>query len=196
MNKEQQREAEAMKQTLKNGLFNGLKASPNCDLYQEVNFGNPDFTDEKNLLPSSVWDVSGFAPKQLDDSDEAPTGWVFTLGSTWMSPPLSVMSPHLFPLEFLTKEIIIEGYNGNKPFCFIDQWQVGEDGDVWAGIEFDHGNNRLIKDLKSIAEHNIYHDIQYLPSVVVDLMRKLHFNTEGVKEFIDASESKVYEPKK
>ena len=168
--KEQQNEK--MKQTLNSGLFNGLKFSVlNGDAF--FSHLHVDYPELAGIINDRV-----------------------ILNNGYKDHPIEFVTPHLFPLSYLTKEITVEGYNGNKPFCFIDQWEVGDDGDVWAGIEFDHGNNRLIKDLESIAEHNIYHDIQYLPSVVVDLMRKLHFNTEGVKEFIDASKSKVYEPKK
>ena len=186
MNKEQR--TEAMINTLKNGLFNGLKASPNCNLYEEVGFADPDFTDEKNLLPSSVWEVSGYAPKQLDNSDEAPSGWVFTLGSTWMSPSVSVMSPHLFPLEYLLKEITVEGYNDNKPFVPYDKLFFGSEEKVhmqgeWFLEQINNGNGHIAVNL--------------LDHYKVLALNKMKFNTEGLEpsEFINAAESGVYTPK-
>lgn len=106
------------------------------------------------------------------------------------------LTPYLFSLEDLMTPIRVEGYNDGKEFVFTELWEVGDEG-CEAGYEFDNGNIKLLRTLEDIARHNVTHDVKYLPSAVVDLMRKLHFNTEGLSEFdyINAAESKVYEPK-
>lgn len=183
-------------ETLKNGIGNGLKFSPNCDLYEEVSFDDCDFTEPENLQPESVWLLSGFSPEQTSHNDGDPSGWIFTIKNTWMCPPIEMMNPHLFPLSNLVKPMRFEGFNAGEEFIFTELWEVGDD-DCFMSVDFGNGNARLISDLETIAKRNIHHDIKYLPSVVVKLMEFLKFNTEDLppSDFIDASISKVYDPK-
>ena len=94
------------------------------------------------------------------------------------------LKPHLFPLSHLTKPIRVEGYNNGKDFVPI-------------GLLFDNKLEKsfFVAELMNLkTPHAI---IPYLKSWQVKLIERWHFNTEGLdpSDYIDASESKVYEPK-
>lgn len=99
-------------------------------------------------------------------------------GSIWISDRMSVdfesadeIDIALWDLSYLTKEIEHEG----RVFIPIDVFEITDDSDSYS-IEYDHGNIKLIRDLKSIAENNLYFDIQFLPFEVVQRLIFWHFN--------------------
>ena len=79
------------------------------------------------------------------------------------------LKPILYDLSWLTREITHEG----ETFVPIEKFEIGDDD---SGIEYDHGNIRLIKDLESISKYNSYHDIQFLPFEVVQRLIEWKFN--------------------
>lgn len=76
------------------------------------------------------------------------------------------------PASQLTKEIEHDGKN----FIPVDYFEIGDDDSYF--FEFDHGNIKLIKTLRKIAEYNVEFDFQFLPSVVVDKLKELYFNLD------------------
>lgn len=167
--KEQQNEA--MKQTLKNGLFNGLKFSSTMDLLQGDNRFNIYWT-----IDGVVKLFGDYCVNTLENSDAYP---------------IKTVTPHLFPLSHLTKEIVIEGYNDNKPFVPV---LLLFDKFVKMGcMDHDDHNDQVDGILFMIEQH-----IDEVPVKWVIELNKMKFNTEGLKpdQFIDASKSKVYQPKK
>ena len=173
--------------TLKAGLLTGLKASPNNDLYENLAFYE-DFTEPENLRESSVWDSSGYSPKQVELFLEGLDGWIFTMDGAWMCPGIDNMNPHLFPLSSLTKEIRVEGYNDGKAFVMSELLN----SIYGVTVEYDKDCGLWYK-LTSTNSINIFEGVE----PIIQLFKRLHFNTEGLdpSEFIDAAESKVYTPK-
>jgi hypothetical protein len=101
---------------------------------------------------------------------------------------ISKIIPHYFPLSDLTKEIRVEGYNDGKAFVLVE-------------LLFDSHNfgfTELFEFTQWINAHVETDTIHQLPCVFILEMIKSKFNTEGLdhSDYIDASESKVYEPKK
>jgi hypothetical protein len=78
--------------------------------------------------------------------------------------------PLLRPLSDLTKEI---DHDGEK-LVPIEWFEVGDE--EYYFHEFDFGNIKLIKNLKSISEHNCFYDINYLPYSVVQKLLEWHFD--------------------
>jgi hypothetical protein len=78
--------------------------------------------------------------------------------------------PLLHPLSDLTKEI---DHNGER-FVPVEWFEIGDDGG--ESLEYTHGNIKLIKTLKFIAEYNIHNDINYLPYGVVQKLHEWHFD--------------------
>lgn len=60
----------------------------------------------------------------------------------------------------------------------LDFFEIGDDNNY--SIEFDNGNIKLIKNLKSIADNKCYFDIQFLPYVVVQQLIEWHFDVFGL----------------
>lgn len=91
-------------------------------------------------------------------------------------------TPHLFLLEYLTKEITVEGYNGGEPFVPIE----------WIEENCSIGHYELIN---QVLEDDRW--LNQLPKYIYDYLSKWHFNTENLPadQFINAAESKVYKPK-
>jgi hypothetical protein len=87
---------------------------------------------------------------------------------------IEIIKPILRPLSDLTKEI---EHNGER-FVPIEYFEIGDD-DGYC-YEFDHGNINLIKGLKVTAEHNIYHDLQFLPYAVAQKLIEWHFDFQGL----------------
>lgn len=87
---------------------------------------------------------------------------------------LAYCKPYLRPLSDLTSEI---EHNGAR-FVPIEYFEIGDD-DNYA-FEFDSGNIKLINKLSSIASHNVYHDIQFLPHAVVQKLTEWHFDHQGL----------------
>ena len=86
------------------------------------------------------------------------------------------LKPILLPLSDLTKEI---NY-GLSTYAFTDLFEIGDcDGCVF---EFEHGNIKTIKSLENISKYNSYHDINYLPNAVVNMMYEYHFDVFGLIE--------------
>ncbi len=79
----------------------------------------------------------------------------------------------LHPISKLTQEIEV---NGEK-FVPIEWFEIGDDD---SGIEYDHGNVKLIKTLESIARHNNFHDVEFLPFSVVQKLFEWHFDVFGL----------------
>tara|TARA_R110000772_G_scaffold122621_1_gene228866 strand:- start:1821 stop:2234 length:414 start_codon:yes stop_codon:yes gene_type:complete len=95
---------------------------------------------------------------------------------------LDTCKPHYFNLSDLTKEIRVEGYNDGEAFVPVE----------WVA------NNCSIGDESCIM--TVYNDDRWLnslPKYIHQYLIEWHFNTEGLNpsDYIDASESKVYEPK-
>ena len=86
-----------------------------------------------------------------------------------------IFRPYLYSMDYLTKEIEHKG----ERFIPIEKFEIGDDD---YGIEYDHGNIRLIKDLESISKYNSYHDIQFLPFEVVQRLIEWHFNVFGLSD--------------
>lgn len=82
--------------------------------------------------------------------------------------------PLLRPLSQLTQVIVHDGHE----LKFIELFEIGDEGGY--NYEFDHGNVKLIEHLKTIASHDLYHDIAYLPYQVVCEMHRFHFDTTGL----------------
>lgn len=78
--------------------------------------------------------------------------------------------PILHPLTDLTKEI---EHNGEK-FVPIEWFEIGDDEN--NSNEYDSGNVKLIRSLKSLAENGIVNDVDYLPFGVVQKLIKWHFD--------------------
>jgi len=85
------------------------------------------------------------------------------------------VKPILYSMDMLTKPIEHKG----ERFIPVDKFEIGDDD---SGIEYDHGNIGLIKDLESISKHNSYHDVQFLPYEVVQRLISWHFNVFGLDE--------------
>ena len=107
---------------------------------------------------------------------------------------IEICKPHLFPLPSLTKEIRVEGYNDDKAFVPMEELSEMsfdyDDPDAATDLYYDYGKQDwYLPDPQ---------EIKNLPSWVVDFMNDWHFNTLDLlpSDYIDASESKVYEPKK
>lgn len=84
--------------------------------------------------------------------------------------------PILRPLSDLTKDI---NY-GLSTYAFTDLFEIGDcDGCVFG---FEHGNIKTIKSLENISKYNSYHDINYLPNAVVNMMYEYHFDVFGLIE--------------
>lgn len=84
------------------------------------------------------------------------------------------IKPILRPLSDLTKEIKY----GLSTYAFIDLFEMGDcDGCIF---EFEHGNIKTIKSISSIAQNSSYHDINYLPHAVVNMMVEYHFDVFGL----------------
>lgn len=169
--KEQQNEP--IKQTLKNGLFNGLKWSANdlAIFNMDLEYGESGW----ERRPMTVQNVCVSLNKlEIEIANEDNSIGMIELEE---------VTPHLFPLEYLTKEIVIEGYNNNEPFVPRD-WIVNNSF-IGSSCFIDNaiGDNKWVN---------------HLPKYIHDYLVKMKFNTEDVppESFIDASESKVYEPKK
>lgn len=96
--------------------------------------------------------------------------------------------PHLFNLSDLNKPIRVEGYNDGEEFVTYDKLFFGTDERVHQQGEWF---------LEQIREGKGHHAVKLLPYFMVLALRKMKFNTEGLDEsdYIDASKSKVYEPK-
>lgn len=94
--------------------------------------------------------------------------------------------PHLFPLSHLNKPIRVEGYNDGEEFVLIREIKLDFDHEYSWCMKWDH----ILKIIDSGK-------LQLLPDWIKGRMNLFHFNTEGLDEsdYIDASESKVYEPK-
>lgn len=78
-------------------------------------------------------------------------------------------------LSGLTKEIEV---NGEK-FIPIEYFEIGDEPSDFP-YEFDTGNINLIRTLETISKHNVYHDVKYLPSIVVEKLHEWHFDTENL----------------
>lgn len=90
-----------------------------------------------------------------------------SFGSMWFKPILR-------PLSDLTKEIKYD----LSTYAFIDLFEIGEcDGCVY---EFEHGNIKTINSISSIAQNSSYHDINYLPHAVVNMMIEYRFDVFGL----------------
>ena len=93
--------------------------------------------------------------------------------------------PHYFPLSHLTKEIRVEGYNDDKAFVPINKllnmygWSY-----LWTLSKMNNWTEKF--------------NINELPWACLKLLHQWHFNVFNLSpsDYIDASESKVYEPKK
>ena len=119
---------------------------------------------------------------------------------------LDTCKPHYFPLSSLTKEIRVEGYNDGKAFKMIDEmakeflyaaeWftDIKEGQLSIQGFIYDNDEGVEVKQIVLINGEVS----EECPLIHYRQMVKLHFNTEGIdpSDYIDASESKVYEPKK
>ena len=114
--------------------------------------------------------------------------------------------PHYFNLSYLAKEIRVEGYNDGKAFKMIDEmakeflyaaeWftDIKEGQLSIQGFIYDNDEGVEVKQIVLINGEVS----EECPLIHYRQMVKLHFNTEGIdpSDYIDASESKVYEPKK
>lgn len=85
----------------------------------------------------------------------------------WLS---NGIRPILYPLSFLTKEIV----HNCTTFIPVETFEIGDDESY--GPEFDHGNVKLIEDLKTLATYDCHNDIHYLPYVVVQMLLEWHFD--------------------
>ena len=85
-------------------------------------------------------------------------------------------TPILHPLSDLTKEI---EHNGER-FVPIEFFEIGDTDNCF--YEFDFGNIRLIKQIKTIANYNVHHDINFLPFAVVQKLFEWHFDVFGLIE--------------
>ncbi len=114
--------------------------------------------------------------------------------------PLEECKPHLFNLSDLNKPIRVEGYNDGKEFVPAKELFKGMDNLILT--TFEH------KVFNLWATYTILDEVFTDPIIGVGgikdadywIVKKLqcwHFNTEGLDEsdYIDASKSKVYEPK-
>ena len=99
------------------------------------------------------------------------------------------VKPILYDLSWLTREITHKG----ESFIPIEKFEIGDDD---SGIEYDHGNIRLIKDLESISKYNSYHDIQFLPFEVVQRLIEWHFNVFNLPDELIVRVSEDFNPYK
>ena len=90
--------------------------------------------------------------------------------------------PHLFPIEYLNKPITVAGYNDGKEFLPME----------WIKDNCSKGDEAYLE-----LCINDPRWVQSLPKYMYDYLVEMKFNTEGLepKDFINAAESKVYEPK-
>lgn len=79
----------------------------------------------------------------------------------------------LRPLSDLTREINIKG---NK-FIPIEYFEIGDDD---FGTEFDHGNIKTIKSLTDISVNNSWHDLHYMPYILIQQLLEWHFDIFGL----------------
>lgn len=183
-------------EALKVGLGNGLKLSTS----RSENFVNEVNLDNCPVAYNSVTDE-----------------WYITSRSWTYN--LNQIKPHHFNLEYLTKPIRVEGYNDGEEFVlmeiigklFIDSGQIIDEAFCWdlptGGDDYQDYSMRIIH-VDGVLKMETwcgqyYEDSSYLIEVhgleytAKNLMDRFHFNTEGLapSDFIDASESKVYEPK-
>lgn len=114
--------------------------------------------------------------------------WCNPINWNWLEILARDTKPILYDLSYLTKEIEHEG----RVFIPIDVFEITDHSDSYS-IEYDHGNIKLIRDLKSIAENNLYFDIQFLPFEVVQRLISWHFNVFNLPagEFIDKATLKT-----
>ena len=84
--------------------------------------------------------------------------------------------PILRPLSDLTKEIT---NSLNQTFVFTETLEIGDDDN---GTEYDYGNIKTIKSLEFISENNNFHDVHYLPYLLVQDLIKNHFDVFGIIE--------------
>ena len=113
---------------------------------------------------------------------------------------LDQVFPHLFPLDHLTKPIRVEGYNDGKEFVPAEELFKGMDNLQLTTFEHEVFN--------LWATYTIVDEVFTEPIIgvggikdadywIVKKLQSWHFNTEGLdpSDYIDASKSKVYEPK-
>jgi len=168
MNNEQQNEA--LKQTLKNGLFNGLK----CEY----------------VSPTVDRKIVGIL-SSLSNSDTYECATMISMDIIDGVIHFEDLTPFLFPLSHLNKEITVEGYNDNKSFVPV---LLLFDKFVKMGCMSHEDHNDQVDGILFMIEQHI----DEVPARWVIELNKMKFNTEGLppESFIDASKSKVYEPKK
>ena len=99
------------------------------------------------------------------------------------------VKPILYDLSWLTREITHKG----ESFIPIEKFEIGDDD---SGIEYDHGNIKLIKDLESISKYNSYHDIQFLPFEVVQRLIEWHFNVFSLPDELIVRVTEDFNPYK
>lgn len=95
------------------------------------------------------------------------------------------LTPHLFPFSHLAKPIRVEGYNGGEEFVPVKVFQAMHLHDE------DYESTDLISPFKEEFS------LKEIPFGVIQLLCDWHFNVFNLQEsdYIDASKSKVYEPK-
>ena len=141
-------------------------------------FDSEDWLEDNDILKEgSVWTICGYADSDLN----IPIGEGEIDGFIWRNEMTYVnfhqgVKPILRPLIDLTKEI---KDSNNYEFVYVESLEIGDDD---SGTEYDHGNIKTIRLLKSIAENNNFHDVQYLPYLLVQDLIKHHFDVFGLIE--------------
>lgn len=186
--------------TLKNGIGNGLISSISP---------SPWFRGELKSLSLRNDENHTLSLKSLDSNVIVETS-------------IESFTPHLFPLSHLVKPIRVEGYLEGKEFVPMVELakvatklndlneSIGFEDDFWIeedSIGFFFTKRFFEWNLSFHKKHGfkinrIENQTEYIDNCLNQkdlwkLLNQWHFNTEDLNpsEFIDASESKVYEPK-
>lgn len=167
---------EKLKNTLKNGLFNGLKVY------------------NKKWIPQTKRLVGVFS-----EYDGTVKLSVSSQG-LYNGIPMKEATPHLYDLSDLVNPIRVEGYNDGKEFVPAKELFNGMENlqlttfehkvfNLWATYTIlDEVFSEPIIGVEGIKDADYW---------IVNKLQSWHFNTEGLPpdQFINAKESKVYEPK-
>lgn len=82
--------------------------------------------------------------------------------------------PILRPVTDLDKQV---NY-GLQTYAATELFEMGDDGGY--NYEFDHGNIKLIQQLKTIGKYKVYHDFNFMPYAVATELFQRHFDVFGL----------------
>lgn len=141
------------------------------------------FTDEEwcrdveNFNKGVIWDYAGY----VDEDLELPlgegefSGFLIRKEYAYTSADYDV-KPILRPLSDLLNEIEVDG----EKIIPIEWFEIGDEDN--NSNEYDFGNIRIIRSLKSLAKNGSLNDIIFLPYGLIQKLIEWHFDIFGLIE--------------